>query len=119
MTSHVSMLGPEATPALDGDKPHGRDPALTPMRLPTNLTAEDFTRAVAAATVSALRQHTGHNKAGAAHNAAEAHDDDEHGGHEGPSWSRLVSAAVLLSCTVLYAAIAGMFSNKAVTRAHC
>jgi Ca2+:H+ antiporter len=30
-----------------------------------------------------------------------------HGGHDGPSWSRAVSASVLLACTALYAVIAG------------
>jgi Ca2+:H+ antiporter len=37
----------------------------------------------------------------------EDEDHDEHAGHDGPSWSRAVSASVLLACTALYAAIAG------------
>ncbi|WWC68422.1 calcium/proton exchanger [Kwoniella pini CBS 10737] len=113
---------------------------LTPMRLPSSLTTEDFTRAVAVATVSALRHqgsiigsssqsgsaqktrpiihsHETTAAAGAggggqmtASNSAKGNwqDDDEegHGGHEGPSWTRGVSAGVLLGCTLLYAVIA-------------
>ena len=37
---------------------------------------------------------------------AAAAEEDSHGGHEGPSWSRGLSATVLLSCTLLYAIIA-------------
>ncbi|WFD31003.1 hypothetical protein MSPP1_002032 [Malassezia sp. CBS 17886] len=33
-------------------------------------------------------------------------DEDENGEHDAPSWSRIVSLSVLLSCTVLYAVIA-------------
>jgi len=110
---------------------------VTPMRLPSNLTTEDFTRAVAVATVSALRHresiisHTGSSHPGSAQkraaNASSAghavtggavlgangaggngHDDgEEGGGHEAPSWTRGVSAGVLLGCTLLYALIAG------------
>lgn len=36
----------------------------------------------------------------------EAEDAGGHGGHDAPSWSRVVSLTVLLSCTVLYAIIA-------------
>lgn len=81
-----------------------RDPSLPPIQLPPSLTADDFTRAVAVATVSALRHQQNHEalrpRGGDAHEAA-------HGGHDAPSWSRLVSASVLLGCTVLYAIIAG------------
>ncbi|WWD18141.1 calcium/proton exchanger [Kwoniella shandongensis] len=107
---------------------------LTPMRLPSTLTTEDFTRAVAVATVSALRHQgsiigagsqTGSAQkaraipndtsgAGAGHigtlkpAAAVAGDDEEEegGGHDAPSWTRGVSAGVLLGCTLLYAIIA-------------
>ncbi|WRT65915.1 calcium/proton exchanger [Kwoniella shivajii] len=120
---------------------------LTPMRLPSSLTTEDFTRAVAVATVSALR-HQGsivgsHNGSAQKHRhhlqdgqglgqtqaqgpsttsggqamvpstsvnkgnwQDEGDDEDEHGGHEAPSWTRGVSAGVLLGCTLLYAIIA-------------
>jgi Ca2+:H+ antiporter len=84
--------------------------SCTPMRLPSSLTTEDFTRAVAAATVSALRQQNSipqTAKARPTSGADAAHDDDSEGGHEGPSWSRGMSATVLLSCTLLYAIIAG------------
>jgi Ca2+:H+ antiporter len=37
----------------------------------------------------------------------EEEDPDGHAGHDGPSWSRAVSASVLLACTALYAIIAG------------
>ncbi|ORX35412.1 hypothetical protein BD324DRAFT_632740 [Kockovaella imperatae] len=83
---------------------------LAPMSLPSTLTTEDFTRAVAVATVSALRHQgsiiNGHSRRerstqGPAHN-----EEEEHGGHEAPSWTRGVSAGVLLGCTLLYAIIA-------------
>ncbi|EJU03226.1 hypothetical protein DACRYDRAFT_65440 [Dacryopinax primogenitus] len=74
-----------------------------PLPLPPNLTTDDFTRAVAVATVSALR----HQQASPAHpRTAMGHHDAVEGGHDAPSWSRTVSAAVLLACTALYAAIA-------------
>ncbi|KAG6333786.1 hypothetical protein ID866_5297 [Astraeus odoratus] len=82
---------------------------LHPMQLPDNLTTDDFTRAVAVATVSALR----HQQAVRAQSPAKArftgHELDGgagHGGHEAPEWSRTTSAAVLLACTALYAVIA-------------
>ncbi|KAK8865678.1 calcium/proton exchanger [Kwoniella newhampshirensis] len=109
---------------------------LTPMRLPSTLTTEDFTRAIAVATVSALR-HQGSIVGGGSHAgsaqkprpipadassaavltgqhgtlnpaAATTGDDEEEegGGHDAPSWTRGVSAGVLLSCTLLYAIIA-------------
>lgn len=34
-------------------------------------------------------------------------DDEAHGGHDSPNWSKAKSATVLLSCTVLYSIIAG------------
>lgn len=92
-----------------------KDGSLSPMKLPNHLTPEDFTRAVAAATVNALRQHAHatHRKAGPPMQGEQAgQEEEEAGGHEGPSWSRMVSAGVLLSCTVLYAAIAGEPSFK-------
>ena len=87
-----------------------RDPAIQPLQLPGNITPDDFTRAVAVATVSALRhqqthsQETGRPRLSAEMEAA----GGGHGGHEAPSWSRTTSASVLLACTALYAAIAGM-----------
>ena len=74
----------------------------------TQLPSDDFTRAVAVATVSALR----HQQVHAARRVRVGQLGDEedaagHGGHEAPSWSRAVSASVLLACTALYAIIAG------------
>ena len=70
------------------------------------MTTDDFTRAVAVATVSALRHQQTHGQAGRLRNSAE---QEGHGGHDAPSWSRTTSASVLLACTALYAVIAGMF----------
>jgi Ca2+:H+ antiporter len=97
------------TPNMEAQHIMNKDGSMTPMKLPNSLTPEDFTRAVAAATVSALRQHAhaAGKKAGPMNQMEAAGEEEEHGGHEGPSWSRAVSAAVLLVCTVLYAAIAG------------
>lgn len=116
--------------------PHGD--RLTPIRLPSSLTTEDFTRAVAVATVSALR-HQGsiigsgggvhgsgrrerpasllmgkdHGKKVGGDEEAGGHGDGdgEGGGHEAPEWTRGVSAGVLLACTLLYALIAGESSS--------
>lgn len=101
------------TPFLESVNHAVKDSGLRPMPLPDNLTTDDFTRAVAVATVSALRhQQTFSNSPGrlrgSAVGTAEGHDDmGGHGGHEGPSWSRTTSASVLLVCTAMYAAIAG------------
>lgn len=62
--------------------------------LPGQMTQEDFRRAV-------------HTIAAAINNKkVKAEDDGGAAGHEAPSWTRGVSAAVLLSCTLLYAIIA-------------
>ncbi|ELU42801.1 calcium permease [Rhizoctonia solani AG-1 IA] len=76
---------------------------------PTQFTADDFTRAVAVATVSALRhQQAGHRRV--VESTVHEHAEGGHGGHDAPSWSRGVSASVLLACTALYAIIAGKHS---------
>ncbi|KAH9942901.1 hypothetical protein B0H21DRAFT_508526 [Amylocystis lapponica] len=85
-----------------------KDTGLHPMRLPENMTPDDFTRAVAVATVSALRhqQNESRSPARARGSAIGTETDGEHGGHDAPSWSRTTSASVLLACTALYAIIA-------------
>jgi Ca2+:H+ antiporter len=73
--------------------------------LPSTMSTDDFTRAVAVATVSALRHQHAHTRA-----ARASVIEDEHAaahGHEAPEWSRMTSAGVLLACTALYAIIAG------------
>jgi Ca2+:H+ antiporter len=81
------------------------------MQLPESMTTDDFTRAVAVATVSALRHQQNNAQSPARARISGLSGDTEpegsHGGHEGPSWSRTTSAAVLLGCTALYAVIAG------------
>jgi len=76
-----------------------------PLPLPPNLTTDDFTRAVAVATVSALRQQQAASPV-RPRTAMGQNEPADEGGHEAPSWSRTVSAIVLLACTALYAAIA-------------
>ncbi|KZT73849.1 hypothetical protein DAEQUDRAFT_702832 [Daedalea quercina L-15889] len=85
-----------------------KDTGLHPTALPDNITTDDFTRAVAVATVSALRhQHEfSRSPARMRMSAAEAEAAAGHGGHDAPSWSRTTSASVLLGCTALYAIIA-------------
>ena len=78
-----------------------KDTGLQPAQLPP----DDFTRAVAVATVSALRHQQ--VQARRVKGGVEDEDHEGHAGHDGPSWSRAVSASVLLACTALYAAIAG------------
>ncbi len=119
--SHPYNLSQGYTPFLETVDRDMKSNHLTPMRLPSTLTTEDFTRAVAVATVSALR-HQGsiigsHGGSGhkprpvsgteASHVAGHDEEHDEGGGHEAPSWTRAFSAGVLLGCTVLYAIIAG------------
>lgn len=82
---------------------------LGDVQLPGPITADDFTRAVAVATVSALRhqQQSAVSPARLARASGAESDGGGHGGHEAPSWSRQTSASVLLGCTALYAIIAG------------
>ncbi|KIJ17939.1 hypothetical protein PAXINDRAFT_111693 [Paxillus involutus ATCC 200175] len=86
------------------------DLAIKNSQLPESLTTEDFTRAVAVATVSALRHQQTHANSPARVRASVAGETDAgvggHGGHEAPEWSRTTSTAVLLACTALYAVIA-------------
>ncbi|KAJ6584702.1 hypothetical protein B0H19DRAFT_926554 [Mycena capillaripes] len=94
------------------------------MTLPPNMSTDDFTRAVAVATVSALRHQQQHGvlahsparhgvrtSGGAGGAESEAGGGGGHGGHEAPSWSRTTSASVLLICTALYAGIAELLVN--------
>ncbi|KAH8824852.1 hypothetical protein DL96DRAFT_1530669 [Flagelloscypha sp. PMI_526] len=73
------------------------------LKIPENMSADEFTRAVAVATVSALRAQQRQQQ-----QQQKPHGGDEggHGGHDAPNWSRTLSASVLLACTVLYAIIA-------------
>ena len=124
-TKRISYAPPPATqqlaPPPGGQHiPHG---AMTPVMesvqhtmnnnqslQPTQFSADDFTRAVAVATVSALRhQQAGHRRGV----ESTAHDEaGGHGGHDAPSWSRTVSASVLLGCTALYAIIAEILVDE-------
>ncbi|GHJ85760.1 hypothetical protein NliqN6_2162 [Naganishia liquefaciens] len=114
------------TPRMAAGPSHDKLNDVTNLQLPNGintegLTTEEFTRAVAVATVNALKNHEnaiarewkqaraplpfpegGHPPPG----AGAAEHSEGHGGHEGPSWSRVVSAGVLLGCTILYAIIA-------------
>lgn len=95
-------------PILESVNAAVKETGLQPLHLPPNLTADDFTRAVAVATVSALRQQQEPQRARAVSGVeGPAHEEGGHGGHDGPEWSRVVSASVLLGCTCLYAIIAG------------
>lgn len=89
---------------------------LQNIQLPESMTTDDFTRAVAVATVSALRhQQQAHSHSpGRVRSAAEPEGTGAggHGGHDAPSWSRTTSASVLLACTALYALIAGMCFDR-------
>jgi len=84
-----------------------RNTGLQPGHLPERMTTDDFTRAVAVATVSALR-HQQHavSPARARGSGVPGGHEEGHGGHDAPSWSRTTSASVLLICTALYAMIA-------------
>jgi Ca2+:H+ antiporter len=117
ISSQTYNLPAGYTPFLETVHQDLKQPNVTPMRLPSALTTEDFTRAVAAATVTALRHQgsilgTHHGavrkeRAAALPQSKEEEEEEEGGGHEAPSWTRGVSAGVLLGCTLLYAIIAG------------
>lgn len=109
--SHASGAG--LSPVIDTVHRDVKNSGLQPLNLPESMTADDFTRAVAVATVSALRQHEAipHSPAPNRVSGADGGDAGGHGGHDAPSWSRTVSASVLLGCTLLYAIIAGMSST--------
>jgi len=129
-------LPPGYTPILDSVEQDlkSRNPShnayIGQLNLPPSLTSDEFTRAVAVATVSALRhQNSIIGQAQAAHKKAPAvpmavahaskeDEEDESGGHEAPSWTRGVSAGVLLGCTLLYAIIAGklIFQAEILTK---
>lgn len=117
----VSIAAPQQsmiqnyTPIIESVDLALKNSHLHPMQLPENMSTDDFTRAVAIATVSALR----HQQAVQAQSPAKVklggHEVDcvaTHGGHEAPEWSRTTSAAVLLGCTALYALIAGRYSRR-------
>ncbi|KIK59230.1 hypothetical protein GYMLUDRAFT_74516 [Collybiopsis luxurians FD-317 M1] len=100
------------------------------LQIPGTISTDEFTRAVAVATVSALRhqqqahagiggvqspmrakhstavQIVGGDGAGGQGAHGGAGGGGGHGGHDAPSWSRFTSASVLLACTALYAIIA-------------
>ncbi|KAG8774996.1 hypothetical protein FRC16_004950 [Serendipita sp. 398] len=103
-------------PGVDGHGPGGGG-GVEPGRV--NLTADEWSTAMAVAAVSALRQGTAVVDAAgpsarlrASGNVSGVYDPHQvgggggHGGHDAPSWSRATSASVLLSCTLLYAIIA-------------
>lgn len=92
-----------------------KDTGLQPTSLPANMTTDDFTRAVAVATVSALRHQQHHSRSPARVRISATELEAAaggHGGHDAPSWSRTTSASVLLACTALYAIIAGTHSHS-------
>ncbi|KAI0345719.1 hypothetical protein BDW22DRAFT_1411802 [Trametopsis cervina] len=104
----TTQTQPGLTPLLESVDHAIKDTGIQPLNLGPAITQDDFTRAVAVATVSALRHQQTHS-----HSPARVRTSTEieaaaggHGGHEGPSWSRTTSASVLLGCTALYAAIA-------------
>ncbi|PWN53609.1 hypothetical protein IE53DRAFT_137037 [Violaceomyces palustris] len=131
--SHISSQGrSHIKSATEGGT--GRSASEThgppPLHLPTSISQEEYERAIAL-TASAFHtalqqeQHKDQIKAAAGsanqafprqglppsdHRHVSVHDtgdDDEgHGGHDAPSWSRATSVSVLLGCTVLYAVIA-------------
>ncbi|KAF9485870.1 hypothetical protein BDN70DRAFT_909968 [Pholiota conissans] len=95
----VSYAQPNFLPVLESVDHAVKNTDLRNLTQP--LTTDDFTRAVAVATVSALRHQQTHGQGGKVRTEHEAA-----GGHDAPSWSRTTSASVLLACTFLYAIIA-------------
>lgn len=116
----AAVQQPSFVPVLESVDHAVKNADLGDVRLPSPMTTDDFTRAVAVATVSALRhqqqtashsparmlRHSGVESEAGASAAHGAGQGGGHGGHEAPSWSRTTSASVLLGCTALYAVIA-------------
>ena len=118
--AHITLPAPPS-PIVSKHVSHLQQTGITPLveqveqiakvvrpTLPSTITTDDFTRAVAVATVSALR-HQGSASRLRSSGVGGEQDDGAgggHGAHDAPSWSRTVSASVLLSCTFLYAMIA-------------
>lgn len=111
-TSSGPQLGNQATfPPVSESVEHAITTTSLP-HLPEAITADDFSHAVAVATVSALRHQQIHYQSPARVRASgtiggDADGGTAQGGHDAPSWSRAISASVLLGCTALYALIAG------------
>ncbi|TFK40690.1 hypothetical protein BDQ12DRAFT_679869 [Crucibulum laeve] len=100
---------PAFTPVLESVDQAIKNTGLTNIQLPEPMTTDEFTRAVAVATVSALRHQQAHPHSPArprGSGIAESEAAGGHSGHDAPSWSRTTSASVLLACTALYAIIA-------------
>jgi len=116
----ISQQQPNLHPVLESVDHAVKNTDLRNIQLPEPMTTDDFTRAVAVATVSALRhqqQQThshspGRVRSSAEHEVAGAGGGHDQGGHDAPSWSRTTSASVLLACTALYAVIAGMCFDR-------
>ncbi|KAJ3795458.1 hypothetical protein GGU11DRAFT_838376 [Lentinula aff. detonsa] len=109
------------TPIFESVDQAVKNSNINSLQLPETMSTDEFTRAVAVATVSALRhqqqstqgrlrisglEHEGVGPAGIGHGHGSAAGGGGHGGHDAPSWSRFTSASVLLFCTALYAVIA-------------
>lgn len=110
--SYAVTAQPNFVPVMESVNHVVKNTDLGNIKLPEQMTTDDFTRAVAVATVSALRHQQVHG-----HGRARAHvEHDTSAGHDAPSWSRFTSASVLLGCTFLYALIAGMSAPSDVIR---
>ncbi|KAF8967076.1 hypothetical protein BDZ97DRAFT_1917028 [Flammula alnicola] len=103
--SYAVSQQPNYLPVLESVDHAVKNTDLRNMQLSEPMTTDDFTRAVAVATVSALRHQQAHAHSPARARAAGA-EHEAAGGHDAPSWSRTTSASVLLTCTALYAVIA-------------
>ncbi|KDQ62211.1 hypothetical protein JAAARDRAFT_65999 [Jaapia argillacea MUCL 33604] len=96
------------TPIFESVDQAIKSATMQPIQLPESMSSDDFTRAVAVATVSALRhqQTQSQSPARIRTSGVEVDEGAAHGGHDAPSWSRTTSASVLLACTALYSVIA-------------
>lgn len=103
------------TPVMESVDQAVKNTTLQPMHLPEAMTTDDFTRAVAVATVSALRHQQAHAAQSPGRARVSGAENESasggQGGHDAPSWSRTTSASVLLACTLLYAIIAGLYPS--------
>ncbi|TIB88045.1 hypothetical protein E3Q06_01018 [Wallemia mellicola] len=90
----------------------GSQPTL--IQMPSSMAGEDFSRAIVAEDPTrppSMAQSVPEGSLGGAPpSTVQPHED--HGGHEAPEWSRTTSSTVLLTCTLLYAAIAEILVDE-------
>ncbi|GAA6037558.1 hypothetical protein JCM8097_006112 [Rhodosporidiobolus ruineniae] len=115
-TPLITPLTPHPPPLPSAPASHKHD-SILPLDLPHGYSADEFNRVLAAAG-GAVPRATSHAREVSVQQQQQqaAHKEEEgHGGHDAPNWSRAKSATVLMACTVLYAIIAEVLVDEVDT----